>query len=421
VDISYAAGSAAAPKLDIDFTGVQAGDTMLTVAPTATVDFANKSLADVAVFEESSLHALDTLLQVGDTVQIIDGAADMTAEGFVDAIGLDGFAYEVDENGTLKLAGKSGSDSYKPYFEGAAAAVLTVTEAARGLEATVDGLSAEAAADQFLIKVGFVGESVENETGSSVDLNQYGYSLAGGRKVETGAGAITFGAFLEGGSGSYETVNSLAIVGEIRGDGDTDYFGGGLFLRHDFTGGSWASLSGRIGSVENDYKVKDLVVQGQNIAYTSDSDYYGFNVAFGHLFEVSESTGIDLYGKFSYTSVKGDSVKDKRDGELSFDDATSARTRIGGRLNHAFSENLSLFFGLAWEQEFDGKTGGTYRDPVTGETYSPSNPDLGGASAFGEIGIKVKAGDYFAFQLEAFGLAGQSKGGGGLASLVFTF
>ena len=60
-------------------------------------------------------------------------------------------------------------------------------------------------------------------------------------------------------------------------------------------------------------------------------------------------------------------------------------------------------------------------DPDTNETGRLKSADLSGASAYGEIGLRVTASELFAFQLQAFGLVGQSKGAGGLASLVFTF
>jgi hypothetical protein len=87
-------------------------------------------------------------------------------------------------------------------------------------------------------------------------------------------------------------------------------------------------------------------------------------------------------------------------------------------VTHSFSETVAIFFGLAWEHEFDGETGGTYK--YNGTTLTPESPSLSGSSAYGELGLKVY-GETFGFQINAFGLAGQSKGAGGVASLVFTF
>jgi outer membrane autotransporter protein len=333
-------------------------------------------------------------------------------------IGLDGLLYEVSELGVLTVVAVTGADSYKPYFEGAAAAVLTVAEASRGLDTTVNTLSSDLKVDEFEIKLGFLGESIENETGSSVDLDQYGFSLAAGRKSATGAGEITYGAFLEGGSGDYETFNSLAIIGDVNGQGDTDYFGGGLFVRHDFTGGAWASLAVRFGSVKNDYEVKGYA-HTHDIHYSADSDYYGINAGVGQNLSVSDSTSIDIYGQFAWTSVDGDTVEDGRGGEIAFDDTNSARVRVGARVNHYWTESFSGFFGLAWEHDFSGEVGGSYKS--NGNVYYPEAPDFSGSSAYGELGLKFEANEHFAFQLSGFGLAGQSKGAGGLASLIFTF
>jgi hypothetical protein len=419
IDYSTPATSVALIFDFTDFDKEPANAVMLTVGTDAEIKFDADSQLSADNFVQSSLDYLDTYLTQGGSVTILDGnysGLNDTIE-IPNSIGLVDYVNQITKDGKIAIASQSGDDSYKPYFEGVASVALTIAEASRGLESTVEGLTAEAVADQFLIKAGFLGQSVKNETGSSVDVKQFGYSLAGGRRIETSAGAISFGAFIEGGSGDYTTINSYAGFADKEGDGSTDYFGGGLFLRHDFTGGAWATLSGRIGSVDNDYKVK--IPQGTDIEYSASSDYFGLNAGVGYLFEVGESTSIDLYGKFSFTSVKGGTVTDSAGGTLDFDKTTSSRTRIGGRVNHAFTENIAAFFGLAWEQEFNGKTGGTYT--INGVSHTPSSADFGGASALGEVGISVSTGEYFSFQLEGFGLVGQSKGGGGLASLVFTF
>jgi hypothetical protein len=402
------------------------GDVLLTVAADASIDFKDKEFKDVITIDPSTMRYLDEHLEQGDTVKLLDGTAGPTASirnlkpgSLTDSIGLSAFFYEIDENGDITLVQDSGHDSVKPYFEGAAAAAFAVAEASRGVESAVDAMAAETLEGQFQIKLGFLGQAVENETGSSVDVSQFGYSLAGGRKLETGAGAITFGAFIEGGSGSYDTFNSVAGIGDVNGDGDTDYFGGGLFVRHDFTAGTWVSFAARIGSVENDYKVQALA--SERISFQTDSGYFGVNAGLGHVFEISEASSVNLYGRIAWTSVDGDDLKDGRGGELRFDDVKSFRTRIGATFSRSFSEIVSGYAGLAWEQEFDGKTGGTYKDPITGKTFHPTSPDPSGASAYGEIGLRIRPNEYVAFQLEAFGLVGQSKGGGGLASLVFTF
>ena len=126
----------------------------------------------------------------------------------------------------------------------------------------------------------------------------------------------------------------------------------------------------------------------------------------------------DLCGQLSFTSAKGKSTHDSLGGILNFDTVNSARTRIGGRFN--FTETAAGFAGLAWECDFGDKAGGAFVSG-RGKVYNPACPDFSGSSGYAELGLKISAGDNAHVQIEGYGLAGQSKGGGVAASLIATF
>jgi hypothetical protein len=330
---------------------------------------------------------------------------------------LEGYLFSVGEDGSITMVAQtSPTTSTKPFFEAAAAALLTVAEAAIGLESTIANLAQSLAADQIQIKLGFLAESLTNDSGSEVHTKLWGLSLVGGAKNSTRVGELTYGAFLEAGTGNYDTLNSSEVFGSLNGEGDSDYFGGGFFLRHDFYQGTWLSLSARLGNVRNDYKV--LILEG--LDFTSSSSYFGANLGLGHKYSVTESVILDLYVRGSFTHVTGETVYDHAGGTILFDATDSFRSRLGGRLNVNFNKSVSAYFGVAWEHEFYGDAGGKYVN-ANGIVSVPESPSLGGSSAFGELGLLVRAAKNFALEFTAFGLLGQSKGGGATASLVFSF
>jgi hypothetical protein len=98
----------------------------------------------------------------------------------------------------------------------------------------------------------------------------------------------------------------------------------------------------------------------------------------------------------------------------------STRTRVGGRFVFGNKESVSGYVGLAWEYESSGDASGTYTS-ANGLLFRNDAPSLKGSSAYGEVGVRIQANDYISIDISAFGLAGQSKGGGGSASLVVTF
>jgi outer membrane autotransporter protein len=418
VDIDYSDPDKSAP-LVFDFADSKADDTMLTVT-NGDINFNNQPLTANAALKNAQ--KLYDILEDGGTIQLMDegsggSVTDLAATNLTFSDGAEQYSYTIDSTYNARLTGSTGPNSYKPYFEGAASAVLTVAESVRGADTVISRLATVLPIDNFHIQLGFYGGSFKNKTGSSVKLNQYGFSLAGGRKIDTGAGTLVFGAFLEGGSGSYDTVNSYALFGDVYGEGDTHYFGGGLFVRHDFTAGTWVSFAARYGSVRNDFKLKDWAY---DVSYKVHSPYYGFSLAAGHPFRISDAASIELYGMVSLTTVKGKSVRDSTGGVIHFDAVNATRTRLGGRLNYDFTESVTGFFGLAWEHDFGGKAGGAYTS-AGGAVSRPDSPDFSGSSAYGELGVKINASENVAFEIEAFGLAGQNKGGGATAMLVVTF
>jgi outer membrane autotransporter protein len=90
---------------------------------------------------------------------------------------------------------------------------------------------------------------------------------------------------------------------------------------------------------------------------------------------------LEIYGKFLWAQVGGDTVSDSRGIQVAFDKTTSVRTRVGARYSHEFNQTVKAYFSLGWEHEFEGQIGSRCAD----DRYRlrPDSPELCGSSVFG--------------------------------------
>jgi len=103
----------------------------------------------------------------------------------------------------------------------------------------------------------------------------------------------------------------------------------------------------------------------------------------------------DLYGKYLWTQMQGDSVRLSTGDPIDFESVNSHRLRFGGRYMFgsvfvpvassspmsSASRRITPYIGAAWEHEF----GGTARASTNGFTIAA--PSLRGGTGIGELGI----------------------------------
>jgi len=259
--------------------------------------------------------------------------------------------------------------------------------------------------------------SMRYKTGSHVDMNSFSLMVglaAGGNFTP---GRATLGAFFEYGTGSYDTYNSFSI-GSTKGTGDTYYLGGGLLGRMDFTNKFYTEASARMGRIHNKYNNNDLRdAQGRKTSYDFSTPYYGLHLGTGYVWNVTEQSALDLYGKFFWTRVDGKSVRLSTGDPVTFKDADSTRLRFGGRFSHAVSEYISPYIGAAYEHEFDGKA----RASTYG--YSLGTPKMSGSTGIGEIGLTLNPSRELPLFLDlgVQGYTGKREGVTGSLQLRFEF
>jgi autotransporter-associated beta strand protein len=267
--------------------------------------------------------------------------------------------------------------------------------------------------------------STTYNTGSHVDVD--GQTIMVGLAVgnSSASGRFSIGAFFENGDGSYETYNSFNGLASVNGEGDTSYTGGGLLVRYDVESGDAAGMyvdaSARMGQAETDFRTADIdynttLVDGGHVSYENSMNYYSFHTGLGYVMEFGNSTELDLSAKVLWTNQEGADYAVYGD-EVSMDDSTSLRTRLGGRVTFLRDAIFSPFLGAYWEHEFDGEV--TSR--VNGVEIEA--PSMRGDTAMGEMGFAFTPSYRIplTFDLSIRGYTGKHKGVGGALQLKFAF
>jgi len=260
--------------------------------------------------------------------------------------------------------------------------------------------------------------SMRLNSGSHVDMRSVALmaGVAWGQNFDFGR--PTLGAFFEYGTGSYDTYNSFSNAPSVKGKGDTRYYGGGILGRMDFRNNIYTEASARMGRLHNEYKGGDLTdAMDRKATYDSSTSYYGFHLGAGYVWSISEKASLDLYGKYFWTRVAGDSVTLSTNDPVKFEDADSSRLRLGGRFAYAVNEMVSPYIGAAWEHEFDGKArASTYGFDIPA-------PSIGGSTGIGEIGLSLTPTENrrLSFDLGVQGYTGKRDGVTGSLQMRWEF
>jgi autotransporter passenger strand-loop-strand repeat protein/autotransporter-associated beta strand protein len=256
------------------------------------------------------------------------------------------------------------------------------------------------------------GGKLRYETGSHVDVE--GASMMAGFALgsDISHGRLTLGAFFEGGRGNYTSYNSFINSAAAHGRGDTSYYGGGILGRYDVTSGLLANLYieslARIGRTRTDFQSSDIQYNGVSASFDTAALYYSLLGGLGYMLPLpgmNDKGTLDLSAKILWTQMKGDRLTVYQD-MVSFKDANSLRTRLGGRFSYKVKENITLYAGAYWEHEFNGKLMAT----VNGNSIDA--PSLKGNTGMGELGLTLSGSEKLPMSLDVGlqGYTGKHKG-----------
>lgn len=312
----------------------------------------------------------------------------------------------------MDTASVRASDQTVIAVESRAASVAAV---GRGAEAVTDSLDTLRESREGLSTfASIIGSRSRYNTGSHADVNGWNGIVGTAWTRELTSGTLSCGAFYENGGGSYDTYNT--INGRTyRGDGDTVYNGGGLLLRWETNGGTYTEASLRAGMVKNEVG-PSLEFAGNRYGFKTENNYYGGHVGIGRIMERDDGDAWDIYGKYFHMHHEGDTVTIAGD-EFAFDSVNSDRLRVGARYLDRKNGRFTGYYGLAYEYEFSGDTGGTANHHAM---YTPS---LQGSTVIGEIGFRGTPGEDspWSFEVSLRGYAGKQEGISGAVTAAYSF
>ena len=223
------------------------------------------------------------------------------------------------------------------------------------------------------------GHNLRYNSSSTVDTNGFngelGFCKAGFKKDY----ADTIMPFIEYGTGNYTSYKN-----GTRGDGSQRYVGAGILLRRDQENGVHYEGLVRAGRLNGDYAGR---IAGYRTTYNSGAGYIAAHAGLGKIYR-QDSNDYNLYGKFFYSHLGGDSVtlhSSLGSADYELDSVNSIWTRLGFRWTKHLDEDTTTFYaGLGWDYEFDGKATARYRD------YTTPDASMKGSSEFLELGWQSK-------------------------------
>lgn len=285
------------------------------------------------------------------------------------------------------------------------------------MEGVLDGLQNQGNGTITFASIG--GGRDRYDTGSSVTTHTWNGVAGIGNDTGLTSGDLTCGVFYEYGRGNYD------VSGDgYAGSGDAHYNGGGIMGKFIGKNKTYVEGSLRFGQLDND---ADSVLHGTDGSaqrYRTSQNYWAGHIGVGHIFDLTDETAsasrggteravrdLDVYGKYFHTHLGGDTFT-AGDVNYAIDSMNSDVLRIGARVNNRSGRN-NLYYGLAWDYEFDGESTGRVS---AGELSAPiRKADVGGSSLMAEAGWKLEATpeNPWEVNLSLKAYAGQHEGLGG--------
>ena len=415
---------------DIYFNTINwdSGGTVLNITENTETD----SLANTNINIKGLNFAGGAELNAGESMTIIsnnDLGKDLgigTGTGKVEALSNFTAGVAIEGTGTAEVASDGNSfkytltkvkhtDQIDLVAENRAVAAAFVNQGTDLISDSLDTISRD---DNYGVKTfaAVHGNRSKYDVNSDIKIN--GWSVIAGvgnaDKFDNGS-EFSWGVFYENGSGNYRTFNEFNNE-FFRGDGSLVYNGGGIAARYENKNGFYTEGSLRAGMLKSDMDNALRDGAGNFYGYESESAYYGAHIGVGKIISLSESSDLDVYGKFFHTYTEGDSFKVAND-EFEFDSINSDRLRIGARITSNKENKFSTYYGLAYEYEFNGDA------DMTAQGLKAPTQSLQGSSVMAEIGFNYQPTPTspWSFDLNMRGYAGERQGGSFNVQATYTF
>ncbi len=256
-------------------------------------------------------------------------------------------------------------------------------------------------------------------TGSHVDTEGFSGLTGLAGRTDVAGGNLMLGGFFEFGRAHLDTFNDFTS-GDVNGRGSSRYTGAGILARVEgedgFLDGWYAEAVWRMGQAGTSWYSGDLRDNMDRPAeYDLSNLYYGGHAGLGHVFALSGTLSLDVYGRFFWTRQESDD-ENMNGEEVHFDSVDSRRLRGGMRLALEMKEGVSPYAGAAWEYEFGGSAHAVARD------FSIPDASLEGGSALFELGLEVTPCERpFSLDVGLVGSAGERDSVGGRLNVLYRF
>ena len=260
------------------------------------------------------------------------------------------------------------------------------------------------------------GNRSKYDVNSDLKINGWSTIVGVGNAAEFADGdEFSWGVFYENGSGNYRTFNEFNNE-FFRGDGSLVYNGGGIAARYENANGVYTEGSLRAGMLKSEMDNALRDGSGNYYGYDSESAYYGAHIGVGKIISLSDSSDLDVYGKFFHTYTEGDSFTVAKD-KFEFDSITSDRLRIGARVTTNKANAFSTYYGLAYEYEFNGDA------DMRAQNLKAPTQSLQGSNYMAEVGFNYQPtpDSPWSFDLNMRGYAGEHEGASFNVQATYTF
>ena len=299
--------------------------------------------------------------------------------------------------------------------ENRAVAAAFVNQGTDLIEGSLDTLSRD---DSYGVKTFATvhGNRSKYDVNSDLKINGWSTIVGVGNAAEFADGdEFSWGVFYENGSGNYRTYNEFNNE-FFRGDGSLVYNGGGIAARYENANGVYTEGSLRAGMLKSEMDNALRDGSGNYYGYDSESAYYGAHIGVGKIISLSDSSDLDVYGKFFHTYTEGDSFTVAKD-KFEFDSITSDRLRIGARVTTNKANAFSTYYGLAYEYEFNGDA------DMRAQNLKAPTQSLQGSSYMAEVGFNYQPtpDSPWSFDLNMRGYAGEREGASFNVQATYTF
>ena len=386
----------------------------------------NGALANTMINHDNVVFSGGTKLKTGDSMTLVAGdnldiSADnvSTAGNFTAGVSIEGTgtAEVADDGNSVKytLTEVKQNSQIDLVAENRAVAAAFVNQ---GTDLIADSLDTISRDSNYGVKTfaAVHGNRSKYDVNSDIKINGWSTIVGVGNADKFNNGSkFSWGVFYENGSGNYRTYNEFNNE-FFRGDGSLVYNGGGIAARYTNKNGVYTEGSLRAGMLKSDMDNALRDGAGNFYGYESESAYYGAHIGIGKIISLSESSDLDIYGKFFHTYTEGDSFKVAGD-EFEFDSINSDRLRIGARITSNKENKFSTYYGLAYEYEFNGDA------DMQAQGLKAPTQSLQGSSVMAEVGFNYQPtpDSPWSFDLNMRGYTGERQGGSFNVQATYTF